>query len=614
MIDGNLALDYIRDIPWGDHPCLSFVDDEQAYRRVLAELVDYVPANDGKIGFADDVWDFNPYYKGINSGSYKISFRGLKDPMRGYCKFFALHRLMHGRAKVSTVSAEVSVFTRLYGKVAAQSGHDSPSLVTTWDIQRAVETDKRSIGWSYVQYANAAKVLGFIEGNYGISIAADVGELNRRAIKASRTRDALAEKSKTPNIPEGLFNAILSACVATMRDEGGRFNDRVTASMVVILSQLGLRPQDLLGIRCGELHVGAAADGREIAWIEFDSRKPSKNAANMRRFRVRANPLCQEAFETARGLRVRYHDASDDDFLYMVDADGSPSEKREGTPVAHSTFRYRYRTLLADIALEACSQDWDGVPKARVSSSGNLLLSIPSFRQYRVHTCTYLYEHGYNLEVIRRYMGHLTGAMAGYYVRPKDTFQEDVAAAEAAIDQMIYKDAEPLGGRFGAEVKERILGFLEEGGGVSVVSSPRELVEQMGDRFAIRGKRGGYCIKSSVLPCSEDAETDDVMCAYGLCPNLFHFYFMADDTYSDFRGACLAAELNAGVGRRAAAQKEQGKAKAIARNKLIPEIRELKKELARQGEESVLAQHPGLRPIVDNLPDIEREVSAWLEK
>ena len=60
------------------------------------------------------------------------------------------------------------------------------------------------------------------------------------------------------------------------------------------------------------------------------------------------------------------------------------------------------------------------------------------------------------------------------------------------------------------------------------------IMETIGDKVIIRGKTGGVCIKTSFMPCSKDARTNELLCSYNLCPNLFHFYYMIDVSYLNF--------------------------------------------------------------------------------
>ena len=91
-----------------------------------------------------------------------------------------------------------------------------------------------------------------------------------------------------------------------------------------------------------------------------------------------------------------------------------------------------------------------------------------------------------------------------------------------------------MGGSFGSDIKKSIQQFVKDNN-FNVQNDIEAIVKAMGDRVIIRGKTGGVCIKTSLMPCAKDARTNEMFCAYNLCPNLFTFYYMADISYLDFQ-------------------------------------------------------------------------------
>lgn len=97
------------------------------------------------------------------------------------------------------------------------------------------------------------------------------------------------------------------------------------------------------------------------------------------------------------------------------------------------------------------------------------------------------------------------------------------------------------------------------------------------------GAKGGVCIKTSLMPCSKDARTNEMMCAYNLCPNLFHFYYMIDVSYLNFQTLQQTYEDAKSKGNIRAAQKELNKLKDLLRRRLISELDELENENNKKG-------------------------------
>lgn len=136
----------------------------------------------------------------------------------------------------------------------------------------------------------------------------------------------------------------------------------------------------------------------------------------------------------------------------------------------------------------------------------------------------------------------------------------------------------------------------------------------LGDKVIICGKTGRVCIKTSLMSCSKDARTNEMMCIYNLCPNLFLFYYMIDVSYLNFQILQETYEISKTKGNIRAAQKELNKLKDLLRIRLIPELDELENEINRKGTDIIIEQYPSLRDIVLNKKTIRKEVELWMKK
>ena len=116
------------------------------------------------------------------------------------------------------------------------------------------------------------------------------------------------------------------------------------------------------------------------------------------------------------------------------------------------------------------------------------------------------------------------------------------------------------------------------------------------------------------MPCSKDARTNEMMCAYNLCPNLFHFYYMVDVSYLNFQTLQDTYKAMLDAGKTKAAQKELAKLKDIINRRLLPELDELDKEITIKGFNTVLDKHPSLIEIMENREEIRKEIEIWRTK
>lgn len=609
MISSTSINDYVDGIPWERTPLHAYLIDGDSYMEALLSVINRTPIQNEKIQFSSDVWDFNPYFEGINSTSYRINFNGLSNKIKEYVKFFALHAIM-GKNKIPTVHMRVIQFKRVITNILA----DKPiTILTTSSICDYINQQNIKPGTKHDLYVAMASVLYFIKYNCQIPLLVDIETLQKKS--AIEKKICKSVDSKLPNIPERYFNAILSTAVRIMRDNNAEYNLRATACCIVMLSQLGLRINELLAIRTTDKREkNLSKSGHSVRYLHYRSFKPSKAHQPVQEFDIFCTEPCCEAFDTLEKIRLSNKLALNNDYLYVL----MPAEKSKNElPISNKRFRNEYAKLLHNELPTESHMDWLGINKIKFQVRKNVFvpLSLPDTRQYRVHLCSTLYnEYNVPLEFIRRYMGHLTEYMMGYYVRPKDTYQEDIAASEKALQQIVgTEDLALLGGVNGAEIKERIKAFIEENH-FNVMESPRAVIDAYGDKLIIRGKRGGMCIKTSIMPCSKDRRTNSLYCAYDICPNLFHFFYNADASYADFRTlqATYAAAKESHHTR--AAEKELHKLHDLCSNILVPELDELDKEIAKKGVQHIMDNYPTLIPIIENNADIRKEVSAWMSK
>ena len=614
VIQGNLAYDYVGDIPWDSTPVFAFSGQTDKYLEAFRNVVDKVPTRDMKISFMDNIWDFNPYFDGINAESYKLNFIDFPDSIRDYMKFYVLHSIM-GRSKISTANARISIFKSIIKRLMDSPGSQL-TLLTTNDFCQYIDNKDITATGKHDMYISSFMVLSFIKNNYRLPLLVDLPLLKQRA--AEEKKRSKEEANKLPDIPKEYFNAILNTAVRVMRDEKAEYNRRATACEIVMLSQLGLRTGDLMALRVSDrFKKTIPGSGHKVAYIHYRSRKPSKPHDDMLEFDIFCTDLCSEAIDVLIKLRKSNPLAKDNDYLYVL----LPGlNTKDELPVANYKFNTQYQLFLYEELKTSALLDWKGVKKTkfvpnnlRWSDENITMLSVPDTRQFRVHLCTSLYnDYNVPLEFIRRYMGHLSEYMMGYYVRPKDTYQEDIAYAEKAIREIAGKeDLRLLGGSSPDDLKENIKRFIAEKH-IDVMTDTKAVVDAFGDKLIIRGKRGGMCIKTSIMPCAKDRRTNALYCSYNLCPNLFHFFYMADASYADFKTLQETYRAAKEHGHTREAEKELYKLRDLCGKSLIPELDELQQEIAKKGAGHVIEKYPTLLPIVENLHGIRKEVAEWM--
>ena len=340
----------------------------------------------------------------------------------------------------------------------------------------------------------------------------------------------------------------------------------------------------------------------------------------MLEFDIFCNALCYEAIEVLKELRETIDRDDIENWLIVfnrAEHNGKKAINMARLPIAKTCFRSHYYSFLYKYLYYYVARDWEGITPTKywhydksVKKQVKIPINIPETRQFRVRVCTDLYRMRVPLVYIQRFMGHLTETMLGYYVRPENHSQENAAYTAKLIREIEGEELTLLGNKEGPLIVEKIKAFISKGK-YNVYEDMEKLLEDLGDTFVVRGKEGGVCIKTSILPCHLDARTNEVFCAAGVCPNLYHTYYMIDVTYNNYLTLKKTHHNALKEGRTAEAKKEFNKIKYLVRNRLMPELNELEIQILKHGADAVLNIHPELIDIIDNKDDIRKEAEAW---
>lgn len=289
MIESNFAYDYINNIPWDDNPTFAFSGDTNAYIKAFESVIDanVLPIGDMKISFEDDYWDFNPYLKDTNTKDNRFSFEEIKDSsVKNYCKFYVLYEIM-GRKKISTINVRFTDFKSLYLNIIRNTNHNSLWLITNEDIINNINSRGVSPSTAHNLYEAAYQFYNFFIKNYKLKLPVDLKELKELGIKEKNLAKQNIEVTKIPNIPEEYFIKILNKCLELMRNKDMDYSTRVTAAMIVILSQTGLRTGDLLSLKIDNLFKKRLTkSGNTTHYIQYTAKKPSKAHAPLLQFEI----------------------------------------------------------------------------------------------------------------------------------------------------------------------------------------------------------------------------------------------------------------------------------------------------------------------------------------
>lgn len=604
MQNVQIVNQYINHVPWRQNPAFAFGDDADKYEKAFQTVIEYVPDTNNKILFEDDVWNFLPFFKDINSRNYKIRFNA-DDDYKDYLKFFVIYSI--GRtAKITTVSKRVRDFIGIIASVKKASNHNMFSLITTDDLVDLIENRDVSSSRRHSMFASLHIIYSFIIKNYRLELPINISTLLE---KSSYYRNrATKECEKTPNIPEEYYIAIINKASEVLDNESLPINSRMTAGLIILASQTGLRVQDLTGLKSDALQeTQLPVSGMICHYLHYQARKPTKAHSQLLEFDIYASQLCIDTFKKMNEIRKNC-EFSSEPYLYIL-----PSGQRSENifPVAMHRVHKEYKRFFYNYLFSEAQKSWEGVePVVYNLKSPPSKLSIPKLKQFRVHLATSLYNAGIPLTYIQKYLGHLSEYMLGYYVRQKENSVENAKYSQHIIQKIVGEKTTPLG-NMGEQLRKKLCEFVENGN-YNVETDAAQIVNDLGEKLVIREKGPGLCcIKANFIPCKFDVRTNEILCAYGMCPNIYHFYDMIGVTVMQFHAMQETYQENLNNGFTRAAQKELQKIKDFIRRRLSLELKEFYNVIQKAGLEKFCTKHPDLAEYAHNYNQLLEEMKLW---
>ena len=445
---------------------------------------------------------------------------------------------------------------------------------------------------------------------------------------ASKLND-IKHANKTPEVPIDYFPVFLDAIKAIMRNEQEDPEDRITAASIILYSQIGFRTAELFTVKTGSTHsVYSPNKVKPLYYMDFFSFKHGKGENGGTIAHTYINSLSREAYDLLEELCREYRNNLGVDTLLVTKFQKNATASAQQYSTRYRKFIMRHWKELQCLNI---GDDYEDLSFFEVGTffqpakDGTYMydknadwakdlqmddrIYYPTIRQFRVSVCTSLYRQQIPIYYIRKHMNHLSEDMAAYYIRPQKNLEKEYSET---IYRAVFKDGSKMLGTNGDAFVQKINEFIEQNH-MNIQDDMEGVIQAVAKKFPLRSKVGGMCIRcGEVIPCASNNSTDVIYCAFGMCPNHCHMFFMADISYAEYLQNRDVAQYNKDNGYKKAYRKELNNLKYIIEHSLMPELTMLEDELERHGEEDILDKYPQLTYIVNHLNSIKQEVQAWM--
>lgn len=587
----------------------------------------FIELSHSVIDYEDNIWDVSAYTI-LKNRRRKMIFNDVPDSFIKNLKDYILMLILVGNIKESTLKTKLSKmkkFTTFLDKrgIVDFANIDIIDMIDFLDTYK----ENHNLLLQYVSTIKEFIIIYDLEYKTEILTKEIIELFDRR--KYNNKLKAQRKQNRRHSIPDEFFNKLIKILIETMDNKEESIRLRSIAAILIIDTQTGLRASELSILEANSVE-SIIINGKNFRMLNFKIIKQAKGSVGYKKNITFFNDLAFKAYQFLMEVYEENREFRNVNLLFCPENVILPVDssyfveclKRICIDYADTldTNNPKYNNILSGKAtkesLQRCryssSIDFKKRNQDISNNNGKDLYYYPVLHQFRNTIISTLIRHGVNPEYIRRYMGHLSIEMTMSYSRINDTeIQENVNISEDVLRTYLTGDAKILGNS-GNQVMQRIDEWIKQNN-FNVEKDLETIIEKLLNLIPIRAKHGGMCIKGYKLvdACSVDSKTDEFFCAYGVCPNVCHFYFQIDITYSDFSEVLRIYKYNSKNGFLRQAEKELNKIKFIISNRLNPEIIELEREISDKGINQIINKHAELSKIISNLDKIKEEIKLW---
>lgn len=570
-----------------------------------------VPIGPVSVKYEDDVWDLRDLLVIPSTIGY-IHFDKVPENFVDNVKDFFISSILVKNIKLSSLKSKMqSLLPAL--RYFEKNGVYSISNITYTDCKNYLIGRRKDVKTLAKSKNALLEFIKFSDLNYNTKILTN--EIN----KLLEYKPAYGSKEKEYYafypLPDEFLTKIIKILINVMRDEKALPDKRAKAAIIIMDSQLGLRSGELSLLKAGCVKTFKQNDV-EVRSLTYSTYKTATCDGDTFTGETFCNDLCYEAYNLLMELCKEERESRGVDNLLVL--------QKSKCPIISTNYNSWLKSFCLDHIeeLELTNKKYENVMptktkparikiKRKFSVPNDTTIYLPIMHQFRHTAIQNLLDKGVEPEFVRQFMNHLSVETTLRHASLYGTkLQENVEESDKAIRAYLSGDGKILGTQ-AKQLMERIDEFIAENG-FNVKYDMEQIIDELLKRIPIRAKSGGYCIKGSniVDACDLDSKTDEFMCAYGVCPNVCHYYFNVDSSYADFLSLRKSYEFNFENNYSRQAEKEKNKLNYLINNRLKPEIEELEREIEKRGIKEIVEMHPNIENIIYNLPQIKEEIKC----
>ena len=552
-----------------------------------------------EIIFSSDTWDFSQFYETeININNYKGRFYFKKIINEDYKiieKLYIVNEILECDLNSSTILEHYNLINFLnfisINKIYNLESIDNKIVHKFINELNIKERSKQ------VYKRNILNFLYFYSNISGFQFSEQI--ITFLKISDTVKMNSEIESGKLSLLPFDFYHNFIKLLLEAAYSDKLSTEEKIVYSILYVCTQTGLRPSELLMLQNNSIEEKKIKN-LSVYYLNYKSTK-SIHGNGYEIVKTIINLETYKIFQNLDNL-ISSNNNGQKNITYLSEI---PYEK----------FINIYKKFICNNAeFLGCISDAPDIEhynsKAIKSKTGKYI-NIPALKQFRVYFYTELRRRGYSPQMVSILMNHHDEKMHDYYGRAvTDSIEEDLYYTKKVLNDVLVGDVNLLGPNAKA-MANRLNSFVLNKN-IKTAKNIEKIIEKIQGEMPCRSLNGGLCIKpNTTRTCEFETASDELACAYGYCPNQYHFVFNLKYYLDKFEECKKTYSYNKNNGYIQASEKEKYKIINLIKTKIIPEIEELKKEIELGHLNLIIKKYDYLIDIVEKIDEIELEIKKW---
>ena len=275
--------------------------------EALHRVVELTPAGPCA-AFGQDRWDFSECFRQVCSDKHVINFERACTAARTPLKHYALYLIDRKNNKIRTISSKISVLSTLINDAVQESAYMDFNILTADDYIRTIcdEADRNPQTTS-AYIATVREFYGYLTEE-GIQHIVNLRDLETER-KRYAHRSAMTATAHYPDIPDDYYAILKKRLDGVMRNGKAPLADRMTAGIVLMDTQMGLRRSEIPILREGMIQEIETREGPR-KYAQYHSLKTSRHIIEPKLVKVVCTPLLKKTYNYLLRLRMQVKEPS----------------------------------------------------------------------------------------------------------------------------------------------------------------------------------------------------------------------------------------------------------------------------------------------------------------